>query len=99
MPTAIAHQRARSTLSFRIKTDKAVISIGAIKNREYASASDMRFKPNANRVIIATPKAPRSKCSDQRTFSTFLNAPRYSKYRQTSGKDDSARKAVTCMAG
>ena len=42
---AMAHQRATSTFSFSIKTDRTVISKGATKNSAYVSASDMRFKP------------------------------------------------------
>jgi hypothetical protein len=36
-PTPPAHQRAASALSFKMKTDRAVINIGAMKKIEYAS--------------------------------------------------------------
>ena len=70
-----------------------------MKKIEYASASDKFCKPKAKVVIMAMPSAPRKTCSGQRTCNTPLNAPRHARYRHTSGSDDSARSAVTCIAG
>ena len=64
------------TFSFNTNTDSAVISDGAMKKIEYASASDSDFRPKAKVVSMAMPSTARKICIDQRTSKMPRKAPR-----------------------